>query len=313
VSGLVLSLFSGAGLLDHAFAAEGFCVVSAGDVIGGSLYDIRQFHPPVGRFDGIVGGDPCQSHSALANLVRAKGLEPSFPDLTGEFQRVVEEARPAWFLRENVPRAPDVKPVGYDVRSFLLDNWASLGEEQQRRRRFWFGVREGPCPELRRWIEFALFIPAEMQAVCGDARAVPVALGGSGKVKRTAVQGGHDATLGNRITAQKRSAASCDGRQGHRIPDGTGQFRKAAATGRHPGAIGVTGGHKGNAHRYTLAEMCELQGLPADFLDHSPFMMQGKRKLIGNGVALPTGRAIAKAIRKALETRGAGPALEGKR
>ena len=315
---LVLSLFSGAGLLDHAFAAEGFCVVSAGDVIGGSLYDVRSFHAPAGRFDGVIGGDPCQSHSALANLVRAKGLEPSFPDLTGEFQRVVEEARPAWFLRENVPRAPDVKPAGYDVRTFLLDNWASLGEEQSRRRRFWFGVRDGPCPELRRFIDFALFLPSEAelsvdtghddgaerirerrQAVCGDARAVPVALGGSGKVKRTTVHGGHDATLGNRITERKRSAVALGG---------SGKRKRSAATARHPGAIGVTGGHAGNAPHYSLAEMCELQGLPADFLEHSPLTMQGKRKLIGNGVAMPMGRALARAVRRALD---ASPGSKG--
>ena len=112
---LVLSLFSGVGALDEGFRESGWCVVSAGDVAWSSFYDVRSFHPPAGVFDGVIGGDPCQSHSALANLVRAKGLEPSFTDLTPEFVRVVEEARPAWFLRENVPKAPDVKPLGYDV------------------------------------------------------------------------------------------------------------------------------------------------------------------------------------------------------
>ena len=32
---LVLSLFTGAGLLDQAFREQGFCVVSAGDIIYG--------------------------------------------------------------------------------------------------------------------------------------------------------------------------------------------------------------------------------------------------------------------------------------
>jgi DNA (cytosine-5)-methyltransferase 1 len=336
---LVLSLFSGAGLLDHAFAAEGFCCVSAGDVIGGSLYDLRQFHPPANRFDGVIGGDPCQSHSSLANLVRAKGLEPSFPDMTGEYQRVIEEARPAWFLRENVPKAPDIKPLGYDVRTFLLDNWASLGEEQSRRRRFWFGVRDGRAPELRAHIPFALSLPVEphpgingggqsvyfngeggparvrVQALASDARAVPVALGGSGKVKATAtdgrrghregrvkqravgrannlsldsdprrvkratVQGGHDATPGNRWTEDAH--------------------RRAPVTARHEGHVGAP--DRDYSTRYTLEEMLALQGLPADFFKWSPFTVQGKRRLIGNGVAMPTGRAIATAVRRALE------------
>jgi len=34
----------------------------------------------MGRGDGIIGGDPCQSHSSLANLVRGKGLEAKVED-----------------------------------------------------------------------------------------------------------------------------------------------------------------------------------------------------------------------------------------
>lgn len=46
-----------------------------------------------------------------------------------------------------------------------------------------------------------------------------------------------------------------------------------------------------------IGETCELQGLPVDFMDDTPFTMQGKRTLVGNGVPIPMGRAIAKAIR----------------
>jgi DNA (cytosine-5)-methyltransferase 1 len=279
---LVLSCFSGAGLLDEAFREQGFCVVSAGDVVWGSFYDIRNFHPPAGKFDGMIFGDPCQSHSSLANLVRAKGLQPSFPDFTPEVTRVVEEARPAWFLRENVPKAPDIKPLGYDVRTFLLDNWASLGEEQSRRRRFWFGMRDHSAPELRAFIDFALFLPAEhVQAIAGDPRAVPVAIGGSGKLKRTAVQGGHDATPGNRTTEERR---------------------RAPVTGRHEGAVGAP--DRDYSTRYTLEEMLALQGLPSDFFRHSPFTVSGKRKLVGNGVPMSMGRAIARAVLAAVPSAG---------
>lgn len=41
------------------------------------------------------------------------------------------------------------------------------------------------------------------------------------------------------------------------------------------------------------------QGLPADFLADAPFTVAGKIKCVGNGVPLPMGRAIAKAVRKA--------------
>jgi hypothetical protein len=141
------------------FEKAGFVVVQGPDAIWGR--SIREFHPPPGRFDGVIGGDPCQAHSALSSHVRHRGLEPSFPDMTPWFEKVVEEARPRWFLRENVVGATDLKPQGYAVRSFVLDNWASLGEQQRRMRRFWFGMRYTPgpgsmVPDLRQWIDFAL-------------------------------------------------------------------------------------------------------------------------------------------------------------
>ena len=37
---LILSLFSGIGLLDKAFKDEGYCVVSAGDIILGAHHNI---------------------------------------------------------------------------------------------------------------------------------------------------------------------------------------------------------------------------------------------------------------------------------
>lgn len=268
MTGLVLSLFSGVGALDEGFRRHGFCIVSAGDIAWSSLYDVRRFHPPAGVFEGLVCGDPCQSHSTLANLVRAKGLEPRFPDLTPEVVRVVEEAGPAWFLRENVPGAPDLKPLGYAVRSFLLCNRESFGEAAPRRRRFWFGVREGECPELRQWMDFAWQVP--------DGELV-------------AVDAGHDY-----IDARKGRLDAVTARTGK--PPGPGGSRQAV-TACHSGAIGETGGPKGNPSRYTLEQMIALQGLPADLFAHSPLTMQGKRSLVGNAVSLPMAEQLAKAVR----------------
>ncbi len=53
---LVLSLFPGIGLLDKAFESVGFAVVRGPDLLWGG--DIRRFHVPAGRFDGIIGGPP---------------------------------------------------------------------------------------------------------------------------------------------------------------------------------------------------------------------------------------------------------------
>src|SRR5439155_17435760 len=117
---LVLSLFPGIGLLDCAFEAEGFCVVRGPDVLWGG--DICRFHPPAGKFDGIIGGPPCQSFSPLAALVRHNGYEPKFGNLIPEFERCVLEAQPLWFLMENVRQAPLPIVPGYGINGFLLDN-----------------------------------------------------------------------------------------------------------------------------------------------------------------------------------------------
>lgn len=47
-------------------------------------------------------------------------------------------------------------------------------------------------------------------------------------------------------------------------------------------------------------EMCRLQGLPEDYLDHAPWTSDAKRRAIANGVPLPMGRAIARAVKRAM-------------
>lgn len=137
---LVLSLFPGIGMLDSAFESEGFCIVRGPDVLWGG--DIRRFHPPAGRFDGVIGGPPCQMFSRLAHMVRHNGHEPRFGNLIPEFERCVSESEPQWFLMEEVPDAPVPVVGGYGVHSFLLNN-RQLGEKQNRVRRWSFGWRGG--------------------------------------------------------------------------------------------------------------------------------------------------------------------------
>lgn len=51
--------------------------------------------------------------------------------------------------------------------------------------------------------------------------------------------------------------------------------------------------------KYPLVEACVLQGLPPDF-DLPGFTKQAKYEAVGNGVPLPMGRAIAKAVKLAV-------------
>lgn len=123
-------------MLDQAFEEQGFCVVRGPDVLWGG--DIRRFHPPAGRFDGIIGGPPCQQFSRSNRLVKARGGEGQFGNLIPEFERCVREAHSTWFVMENVPDAPVPAVGAYGVSSFLLNN-RQLGEAQNRVRRWSFG------------------------------------------------------------------------------------------------------------------------------------------------------------------------------
>jgi DNA (cytosine-5)-methyltransferase 1 len=259
---LVLSLFPGADLLGIAFEREGFTVVSGPDVIFGR--DVRAFHPPPGRFDGLIGGPPCQMFSLLAHLVRASGYEPKFGNLIPEFERCVREARPEWFVMENVRAAPLPIVEGYGTRSFFLNNcWLPgddplVGQKQYRLRRFTFGLRGREAPNLMRWIDLAVF-------------QLPV--------KHEAVTGGHGKPPSKRI----------------------GNSRKQyEARKRHGCVTSSTNGRFVRPARFSLAAACELQGLPRDFLAEAPFLADAKLKLVANGVPLPMGRAIARAVKSAL-------------
>lgn len=241
---LILSLFPGIGLLDMAFEEEGFCIVRGPDLLWGG--DIRRFHPPTGKFDGVIGGPPCQAFSRLRHLVEHNGYTVA-ETLIPEFERCVVEAAPSWFVMENVPAAPRPCVPGYAVTDTLITD-AHVGGETSRQRRFSFGHRGGDARRLH--VEFAaLHRPDPERAICasGGYRHVPVACLAGGVRKRTKAR-----DLG---------------------------WKTAAAA---------------------AAEALRLQGLPADFLDDAPFTARGKNLVIGNGVPLPMGRAIAQAVKRAI-------------
>lgn len=243
---LVLSLFPGIGLLDAAFELEGFCVARGPDVLWGG--DVREFHPPAERFDGVIGGPPCQAFSRLAHMVRQNGYEPKFGNLIPEFERVVREAKPVWFLMENVPEAPTPAVDGYGVWSTLLNNRQCIDDTtgkaaiQNRVRRWTFGYRGERRVLL---IETAALEAFEFEYAATGGSARPVAIGGSGKPKK--------------------------------FRDGKGAMPWNAKSAS------------------AFREVCGKQGLPPDF-DLPPFTVTAKCKAVGNGVPLPMGRALAKAV-----------------
>jgi DNA (cytosine-5)-methyltransferase 1 len=220
---LVLSLFPGIGLLDQAFEEEGFCVVRGPDLLWGG--DVCSFHPTPGRFDGIIGGPPCQSWSGLGNTNRARWGR-MMPDRIPEFARCINEAQPLWFLMENVPQAPPPECPGYQMVRRVCNN-RHCGGEQNRVRAFTFG-------EFLKAPQFHI----ETDAL-EPANYVPVVL---------------------------------------------------------------SSGQAGNGgSRRSIGNMALAQGIDPARFEHSPFTVTELRRAIANGVPLPMGRAVARAVKQALQ------------
>lgn len=176
---LVLSLFPGIGLLDRAFEEAGFCIVRGPDKLWGG--DVKLFQPPAGKFDGIIGGPPCQFASRLRRVF--KNMPPA-ENLIPEYERCVLQAQPRWFLMEMVPEGPLPNAPGYELYDELVsDVW--VGGATRRLRRFTFGYR-GEARRLR--IEtLALHDTQPLPAVCASGSTwVPVRNGGNGQRKTTA-------------------------------------------------------------------------------------------------------------------------------
>jgi DNA (cytosine-5)-methyltransferase 1 len=195
---LILSIFPGIDLLGRAFEEvwPEACVVRGPDLLWGG--DIRTFHPPAGRFDGVIGGPPCQAFSRLRHLVEHNGHAVA-PNLIPEFERVVSEAKPAWFLMENVPAAPAPSVAGYDVYTQMIQD-CHVGGETRRVRAFSFGRAWGRGPLSIEWA--ALHTSDPMPA----ALAAGFDAGGKGgrERARTAASLGHKtlATLSASLQAQ---------------------------------------------------------------------------------------------------------------
>lgn len=225
MSQLVLSLFPGIGLLDMAFEEEGFCVVRGPDLLWGG--DIRRFHPPAGKFDGVIGGPPCPAFSSAANVARAAGKTVK-ADLIPEFARVVREVAPRWWVMENTTGAYP-PAVGRCFVADMDNRW--VGGTQHRVRRFWSSLELFWGPDL-----------VTLEAV-------------------------------------ERQPTACT-------------------------SIWKNGRQQRATSRKDVERVRIAQDLPADFALPA-FRVEVQVQAIVNGVPLPMGRAVARAVKRAL-----GPTLE---
>jgi DNA (cytosine-5)-methyltransferase 1 len=247
---LILSVFPGIDLLGRAFEEvwPEACLVRGPDLLWGG--DIRAFHPPAGVFDGVIGGPPCQAFSRLRHLVENNGHAVA-PDLIPEFERVVSEAEPQWFLMENVPAAPVPHVAGFAHVYTALVSDHHVGGETRRCRRFAFGCRGVGRLEVE-WAALHTIEPETPVLASGGGMPVGCANGARAKTARE------------------------------------------IATRKGASALGL------KTEAYFAEALC-LSGLPPDFLAGAPFTVAGKISCVGNGVPMAMGRAIARAVRRAVE------------
>ena len=101
--------------------------------------DVRTFHP-TRHYDLLIGGSPCQDLS-IAKKDR-KGLGGDRSGLFWEYIRIKNEAKPTWFVLENVASMPkkdrDIITREMGVEPVMFN--ASLVSAQCRKRLFWTNI-----------------------------------------------------------------------------------------------------------------------------------------------------------------------------
>jgi len=142
--------------------------------------------PPIGWFDILIGGSPCQDLSiAKANR---QGLKGKRSGLFYEYVRILKEAKPKFFVLENVASMPKeakatITEELWGIEPVMIN--AALVSAQNRKRLFWVGKLAGdryeqvdiPLPEDR-----GIMLRDILES--GEEEVKPVALRNRGQGKK---------------------------------------------------------------------------------------------------------------------------------
>ncbi len=322
-----IDLFSGAGGMAQGFressfrsvyaveidptAAETYRLNFGHDVFVGPIERLRKV--PV-RADVVIGGPPCQGFSPLGKMSPTDD-HPQMNQLWRHFIRIVREVQPLAFVMENVPellRSTEflriqraAERLGYCVAAGVL-NAADFGVPQNRRRGFIIGSSIGP-PSLP--------VPtgerATVRNAIGDLPLEPT---------------GKDWHIGRNPTRTSVLRYRCIPPGGNRFdlirrrPDLAPRCWKEKPTGStdvfgrlqwdKPALTIRTEFFKPEKGRYlhpqadrpiTHREAARLQTFPDSFIFFGSKIEVAKQ--IGNAVPPKLARAVAEALRKALDAR----------
>lgn len=280
-----------------------------------------------GRIDGIFGGPPCQGFSSIGRRdpldVRRK--------LLGHFFRLVSEARPTFFVMENVRGLLDKGGRGelddalslivndYNVAEPQVWNASEYGAATNRKRVFVFGTLKGVCEpivasDIERWkrpaatVHDAIGDLAGAQYVGQDERDVDLwqlndarTVGPYARDLRT----DQGRTSGLRRTAHQPAVTERFAKVEQGRSDPIGRHPRLSWNLQCPTLRAGTGSDKGSyqsvrplhpsEHRViTVREAARLQGFP----DHHQFhpTVWHSFRMIGNSVAPMMAEAVFRGI-----------------
>lgn len=236
--------------------------------------DITQNHQNATGTDVVIGGTPCQPFSITGDR---KGMDDPRGRVTQSFVDLVGYARPKWIIWENVPGITSsqngrgfvqflggLEKCGYLLAWRILDvsNW---GIPQRRRRIFLVGHHRTPGAAVA-----ALFDSGTMQEVAGSAK----------KIRQATVD---------------LDAGGCFGWTGDETPKCCHEKTPTIRASQGGEGIGIAG-HGIRPRRLSSVEMERLQGIPDNYTAFENATYSQRKKVIGNGFAIPVIRWIAERI-----------------
>lgn len=290
----VVSLFSGAGGLDHGFIKAGHEVIWANDNyedavityrenIGDHIVldDIRNINSSnIPDHDILIGGFPCQGFS-VANTARSE--KDSRNTLYLEFVRILKDKNPDFFVAENVKGIlslgkgevfkmilGDFEEAGYKLEYKVL-NSADYGVPQKRERVILIGQKSNmqediSHPSKTHTKDISLFNNLKPWITVGEAlKNLPDP------------DGKHD--LKNHTYSKFK--LKFNGYIGNRRIDPDKPAPTVTARGDSKGGVVVLH-HPGNTRRMSVRELATVQSFPLDYFFHGS--NSSAYRQIGNAV-----------------------------
>ena len=327
----IVSLFSGCGGLDLGFEKAGFDVIWANEydknfwdtyrhnfpkttLVTDSITKIKTEDIP--DCDGIIGGPPCQSWSAIGSH---RGIEDERGQLfLNDYVRIIKAKKPKFFVAENVPgmmyekhsKARNqilnkLKNLGYNV-SYQLLNTNDYNVPQTRKRVIMVGYASG--------YETFFYPPKHEKAkptlkdkihdiFTQDSNPPKVKSGG--KVNNDLALPNHeymDTSYSyiymsrNRVRAWDEPSFTIQA-SGRHAPCHPQAPKFTQKTPRVKDSLKFKHGHTKQYRRLTVRECATIQTFPSNFLFKYDYIDHGY-KMIGNAVPVNFAKAIGQTIHK---------------